>query len=232
MSDFRITFVFLCLYTLYLALGAILFHAIECPEEIREKTLLTAQRERFLELIQDVGESEMVKVLEACTLKYYHPVCDKISGVNEQQMEMEKNADNTCDRWSFFNSMLKLTLNSWVLADRVFTLLWLIFGLSFFHMMNSFFITKIIKSSDMLRENSSDGVKRDVATQTRASKLTRRNSAPAIVMCHHDAVWASWERISLGTIHKGRPYPRGGGGGWPKSRHSEGGCVNLVLNIT
>ena len=195
MPDFRTTFVFLCLYTLYLALGAILFHAIECPEEIREKTLLTAQRERFLELIQDVGESEMDKVLEACTLKYYHPVYDKISGVNElikrtmQQMEMEKNADNTCDRWSFFNSMLKLTLNSWVLADRVFTLLWLIFGLSFFHMMNSFFITKIIKIiKSMLRENSSDGVKRDVASQARASKLTRRNSAPAIVMCHHDAI--------------------------------------------
>ena len=87
--------------------------------------------------------------------------------------------------------MLKLTLNSWVWAYRVFTLLWLIFGLSFFHMMNSFFITKIIKSSDMLRENSSDGVMKDTEMwhhEARASKLTRRKSAPAIVMCHHEAI--------------------------------------------
>ena len=186
MSDFRTTFVFLCLYTLYLALGAILFHAIECPEEIREKTLLTAQRKRFLELIQDVGESEMDKVLEACTLMYYHPVYDKISGVNElikrtmQQMEMEKNADNTCDRWSFFNSMF-----------FAFTSITTIFGLSFVHMMISFFITKIIKSSDMLREKFFRGCQvryRDVASQARASELIQRNSAPAIVMCHHKAI--------------------------------------------
>ena len=111
MSDFRTTFLFLCLYTLYLALGAILFHAIECPEEIREKTLLTAQRERVLKLIQDVGETEMEKLHEACTLMYYHPVYDKISGVNEmikrtmEEMKMEENADDTCDGWSLFYSM-------------------------------------------------------------------------------------------------------------------------------
>ena len=33
--------------------------------------------------------------------------------------------------------------------------------------------------------------------------------------------------VEKGTIHKGRPHG-GGGGVWPKSRYSEGGCVNLV----
>ena len=32
----------------------------------------------------------------------------------------------------------------------------------------------------------------------------------------------------MGTIHKGRPH-QGGRGGWPKSRHSKGGCLDLVL---
>ena len=33
----------------------------------------------------------------------------------------------------------------------------------------------------------------------------------------------------LRDIHKGRPHRDGGRGGQPKSRHSKGGCMHLVL---
>ena len=84
--------------------------------------------------------------------------------------------------------ILKLTLNGWMWAYRVCTLLWLILGLSFFAMMNSFFINIIKKQTDLFRGNSSNGVTRDTEmwhNEARATKLTRRNSAPAIVMWHH-----------------------------------------------
>ena len=111
MSDLRTIFLFLCLYISYLALGALLFHAIECPEEIREKTLLTTQKERFLKLIEDVGEKEIGKLHEACTLMYYHIVYNETSGVTGfinqtiQKLKTEENTDRTCEKWSFFNSM-------------------------------------------------------------------------------------------------------------------------------
>ena len=113
MSDLRSIFLFLCLYICYLALGALLFHAIECPEEIREKTLLTTQKERFLKLIEDVGEKEMGKLHEACTLMYYHILYNETSGVKGlinktmQQLKKERNANHmhSCDKWSIFNSM-------------------------------------------------------------------------------------------------------------------------------
>ena len=111
MSDLRTIFLFLCLYISYLALGALLFHAIECPEEIREKTLLTTRKERFLKLVEDVGEKEMGKLHEACTLMYYHIVYNETSGVKGlinqtmQKLKTEENTDRTCEKWSFFNSI-------------------------------------------------------------------------------------------------------------------------------
>ena len=108
----KTTFVLVCLYISYLALGTLLFHTIECPEEIREKTQLTAQKERFLKLIKDVGEKEMDLLQEACTSIYYHVVYDKTQGgvkelikQTEQKFEVEENTDHTCNKWSLFNSL-------------------------------------------------------------------------------------------------------------------------------
>ena len=49
-----------------------------------------------------------------------------------------------------------------------------------------------------------------------------------------DHAYNAWRLAdaSLGAILKWRPQWGGEGGGWPKSRHSKGGCVDLVLQIS
>ena len=53
MDTTRSYFVLLLLYASYLFCGGYLFHIIECPDEIRERTLLAAQTERFLKLMEE-----------------------------------------------------------------------------------------------------------------------------------------------------------------------------------
>ena len=100
--------------------------------------------------------------------------------------------------------MLKVTLNCWVWAYRGFTLLWLMSGLSFFSMMNSFFINKIKKCSNGFGGNSSNDIMQDTGEmwqlEARARKRTRRNSAPAVVMGHHKALGRTRSESAPGIV--------------------------------
>ena len=114
MDTTRSDFVLLLLYASYLFWGGYLFHIIECPDEIRERTLLAAQNERVLELMEE--EKEFENLHEAFTLMYYHDVYNETTSdvtglIHEtlQQLIRERSMDlvreTECVTWSLFNSI-------------------------------------------------------------------------------------------------------------------------------
>ena len=110
----RSDFVLLLLYASYLFCGGYLFHILECPDEIRERTLLAAQKERFLELMEE--EKELGGLHKACTLMYYHVVYNEttsdVTGLINQavqqlirEKDMVRGRETECVTWSLFNSI-------------------------------------------------------------------------------------------------------------------------------
>ena len=107
---------FLTFYIFYLLMGGYLFNSIECPEEIKAKSWLAAQKRRFVKLIND---EDMGNLHNACSYMYYYVVYNKTAESNTtslvnqtiQQLMMEMNVNSShksqeedCEMWSFFNS--------------------------------------------------------------------------------------------------------------------------------
>ena len=107
---------FLAFYIFYLLMGSYLFNSIECPEEIKAKSWLAAQKRRFMKLIM---EEDIGNLHNACSHMYYYVVHNETtestitSIINQtiQQLMMEINLNSShklqeedCEMWSFFNS--------------------------------------------------------------------------------------------------------------------------------
>ena len=104
---------FLAFYMFYLLMGGYMFYSIECPEEIKAKSWLAAQKRRFMKLVM---EEDIGNLHNACSYMYYYVVHNETtestitSIVNQtvQQLMMEINMNSSqeedCEMWSFFNS--------------------------------------------------------------------------------------------------------------------------------
>ena len=96
---------FLAFYVFYLLIGGYMFYSIECPEEIKVKRRLAAEKKRFMTLIEeDIGDLPVHNETLNSNLTSF-------INHNIQRLVMETNLNSThevqeenCERWSFFNS--------------------------------------------------------------------------------------------------------------------------------